>query len=374
MFDRPRRLVRLLIAATALASVTTTAVTAAPGPYDLAPIKQELDKQCADGSFSGTVVIRVQGRDILEHSCGMADIVNGIANTRATRFKIYSTSKFITGLTVMRLVEQGTISLDRPVSAYVRDVPAEWSAVTIRQLLNHSSGIADLTEKLGERFTRDHPAAMRKLLADASAEDRALKSAPGTAFAYNNFGFELLADAVASATGKPFADVVAERVFVPAGMTQASIEKPSIIMGHPYPVNEAGLAIGYNGAPAKLEQAINYAFIQLGAGAVWATVDDFIALDAALRAGTIVSHPSLEMMTQIAADRPESGAMLGLGVFVREASGVKMHGHTGGTNGYISDFQRYPDDDAMLIALTNRGFVKTRWLREAVAKMLSDAR
>ncbi|GGJ51808.1 hypothetical protein [Sphingopyxis bauzanensis] len=51
-----------------------------------------------------------------------------------------------------------------------------------------------------------------------------------------------------------------------------------------------------------------------------------------------------------------------------------MHGHTGGTNGYISDFKRYADDDAMLIALTDRGFVKTRWLREAVAKMLYEAR
>lgn len=77
---------------------------------------------------------------------------------------------------------------------------------------------------------------------------------------------------------------------------------------------------------------------------------------------------------RIPADRPDSGVKFGLGVFVGEVSGVKMHGHAGGTNRYISDFECYTDGDAMLIALTNRGFVKTRWLREAVAKMLYEAR
>jgi D-alanyl-D-alanine carboxypeptidase len=370
MYDYSRRL-RLLVAATALA---TTAPTDAPARYDVDEIKRELDAQCADGRFSGVVVIRVRGKEILDHACGMADILNGIANTRETRFKIYSTSKFITGLTVMALVEQGKISLDQSISAYVTGIPAEWAGVTIRQLLNHSSGIPDLTEKLGERFTRDHPSAMSKLLADVSAEERALKSDPGAAFAYNNFGFELLASAVASATNMPFADAVAQQVFIPAGMTRASIEEPNIVMGHPFPVSEAGLATGYNGAPEKLDQAINYAFIQLGAGAIRATVDDFIALDTALREGKIVSPQSLDAMTLISPGRPKGGEVLGLGVFVREASGVRMHGHTGGTNGYISSFQRYPDDDAMLIALTNRGFVKTRWLSEGVAKMLADAR
>lgn len=366
-----RRLMRLCLAAMAL---LTTAAAEAPVRYNLTAIDQELERQCAEGLFAGVVVIRVRGKDIYDRSCGMADIVNGIANSRQTRFKIYSTSKFVTALAVMRLVEQGKLSLDHPVSTYVKDVPAEWSNVTIRQLLNHSSGIPDLTERLGERFTRDHPRAMRQLLAEMSVEDRAVKSPPGTTFAYNNFGFELLADAASAATGMAFADLVAQQIFAPAAMTQASIENPYILMGHPQPVNEPGLAFGYNGAPGSLEQAVNYAFIQLGAGAVRATVNDFIALDAALSAGKIVSRRSLEEMIRIPADRPESGVKFGLGVFVGEVLGVKMHGHTGGTNGYISDFERYTDDDAMLIALTNRGFAKTRWLREAVAKMLYEAR
>ncbi|WP_447760283.1 serine hydrolase domain-containing protein [Sphingopyxis panaciterrae] len=355
---------------------SSTAIAQSPPRYNLTAITRQLDQQCADGSFSGVVVIRVAGKDIFERACGMADIVNGIANTRATRFKIYSTSKFITALVVMRLVERGKMNLDAPLATYIADVPGEWSKVTVRQLLNHSSGIPDLTVGLVERFTLDHPHAMRALLAGLLPGDRSLKTAPGSSFHYNNFGFELLADAAAQATGTPFATLIEQEIFKPAGMTTASVEAPNIVMGHPLAVNEPGLAIGYNGEAGKLEQATNYAFVQLGAGAVRATVDDFIALDAAIGAGKILSRASLGEMTRtlLPDERPDSGRQFGLGIIVGVKDGVTMQGHTGGTNGYISDFEQYPEHDAMLIALTNRGFAKTRWLREEVATMLKSAR
>lgn len=348
-----------------------------PSPrYDTSAIAREFDAQCAAGSFSGVVVIRARGQTLFDRQCGMADIVNGIANRRDTRFKIYSTSKFITALTVMRLVERGKIDLDAPISTYIPDVPPEWAKVTVRHLLNHSSGIADLTIKLVELFKVDQPHAMRAALANLKPEERRLHDAPGASFHYNNFGFELLADAVAAADGRPFAAIVASEIFEPAGMTTASIEAPNLVMGHPAAVNEPGLAIGYNGAPDKLEQATNYAFIQLGAGAIRATAADFIALDAALSAGKILSPASLKEMTAtlLPDERPDTGKRWGLGTIVREQDGVVMHGHTGGTNGYISDFERFPDDGAMMIALTNRGFAKTRWLADGVAAMLKAAR
>lgn len=370
-----------VLALTAAAAPPPVPSPAPPAPqpaarYDTAPILAELDKECADGTFSGVVVVRAHGRTLIDHSCGMADQINALPNTHATRFKIYSTSKFMTALTVMRLVEQHRMALDAPIKTYIPDAPATWDAVTVRMLLNHISGIPDLTGGLVEHFTQDHPHAMRALLSALSDKDRALATPAGQTFHYNNFGFELLADAAAHATGTPFATLVADIVFKPAGMATASIEAPNILMGHPLAVNEPGLAYGYNGAPGKLEQATNYAFIQLGAGAVRASVDDFVALDAALSAGKIISAASQAEMTRalLPDERPDSGRRFGLGIIVGEKDGVAMEGHTGGTNGYISDFERYRGDDAMMIALTNRGFVKTRWLRDAVATMLKGAR
>ena len=139
---------------------------------------------------------------------------------------------------------------------------------------------------------------------------------------------------------------------------------------------EAGLALGYNGQPAQLEQAINYAFVQLGAGAVRATVDDFARLDEALKAGRIVRPETWEKMvanpvSPPPGDRQPAGRAFGLGVLVTHVDGVELNGHTGGTNGFISDFERFPAYDAMMIVLTNRGFTRTAWLREGVARALA---
>ncbi len=360
-----------------LALLPTPAVAAAPVPaYDTAAIRAEFDRQCAAGEFSGVVVVRARGREVFQAVCGQADIVNGIANTRATRFKIYSTSKFITALTVLKLVETGKMRLDQPIGRYIAEVPAEWATVTVRQLLNHTSGIGDLTGQLVYHFRSDHPAAMRGALAALTPAEKALKTVPGATFAYNNFGFELLADAAAKAGGQPFAMLVDTLVFKPAGMKSASIEAPNIEMGHLVAVTEDGLAKGYNGAPGKLEQANNWAFVQLGAGAIRASVDDFVALDDALKAGAIVSRASLVTMVDrpVPGSPPVPGRSFGLGVVLDAIDGVPVQGHTGGTNGYISDFERYPEDDAMTIVLANRGFAKTRWLRDGVAAMLKAAR
>ncbi|SMF61381.1 serine hydrolase domain-containing protein [Allosphingosinicella indica] len=366
-----------MVWAALLAAAAVPAIAAAPvRGADFGAIKARLTAECAADTFSGIVLVRAGGRDLFEHVCGKADIINGIANARETRFKIYSTSKFITALTVLKLVEDGRMRLDAPVTDYIADAPGEWRGVTIRMLLNHTSGIDDLTLPFIWHFRADHPSAMRGLLPALTAEQRALKSAPGTAFRYNNFGFELLADAAAKAGGQPFPALVEALVFQPAGMKSASIEAPLIEAGHLVPVSAEGLAKGYNGDPGKLDQAINWGFVQQGAGAVHASVDDFVALDAALKAGRILGPAMLAEMTRapVDADGKTGGQAFGLGVVVNVADGVTMYGHTGGTNGYISDFERYPDDDAMLIVLTNRGNIRTAWLREGVAAALKGAR
>ena len=195
--------------------------------YDTAAIAREFDAQCAAGAFSGVVVIRARGQTVFDRQCGMADIINGIANTRETRFKIYSTSKFITALTVMRLVERRKMALDAPIGRYIADVPPEWADVTVRQLLNHSSGIPDLTVRLVEMFKTDQPHAMRAALKGLTPSERTLGNPPGARFKYNNFGFELLADAAAAAEGMPFEAIVGREIFEPAGMATASIEAES---------------------------------------------------------------------------------------------------------------------------------------------------
>lgn len=361
-------------------SMAAVAAQAAPLPsagaktYDASRLEAEFKRQCSTGEFSGAVIVRAGGREVFSGACGEADGLNHIANTRETRFKIYSTSKFITSLMVMRLVEDGQIGLDAPVSRYLKDAPAAWSAVTVRQLLNHTSGVKDLTETLVGVFHATYDAAMTDTLGHLTPAQAALDTPPGTRFAYNNFGFELLATMVERVTGEPFPKVAQRLVFDPAGMTTASFQPAAVILGHPFDQGEDGLAVGYNGAPGKLVQATNYGFIQMGAGAVRASVDDFVALDQALSEGRIVKPATLQLMGADLITPPEGypvkGRRFGLGMIQHDIDGVAIQGHTGGTNGYISDFERAPEQGAMMIALTNRGFVKTAWLRTGFVEML----
>lgn len=367
---------RNLWTAIACAFVWSSAAAGQSRIYDFSKIDSELTRQCASGEFAGVVLVRAHGKDIFVHACGKADPVNGIENNRATRFKIFSTSKFISAIAIMQLVEDGTLRLDASIAEYLPDVPDAWRPVTIRHLLNHTSGIADWTESLFFHFRTDHSAAIRSTLTSLTDVQAVLKTRPGESFAYNNFGFELLAEAAARKTGKPFSTLVETLVFNPAGMKTAKVEAANMLLGHPLGVSEPGLAIGYNGEPSKLEQSTNYAFIQQGAGAVHATVNDFVALDKALAEGRLISTGTYAEMKRnpVPGTGRLEGRSFGLGIVISPVSGVAREGHTGGTNGYISDFERFPDDEAMMIALSNRGFAKTKWLRDGVAEVLKSAR
>ena len=164
-----------------------------------------------------------------------------------------------------------------------------------------------------------------------------------------------------------------ELVLEPAGMMSATVEAPNMVAGHPVAVQEEGLAIGYNGSPDALVQAENWAFIQLGAGAVRANLADMLALDRALEEGRLLNADSRAKMRaapvvskQGKAETGERG--YGLGLVVSSAGGQTFVGHSGGTNGYIADFEQLPDQDAAMVILTNRGFTRLQPLRVMVGQ------
>ena len=368
-----------LFVALAAAVAVCSAPTSAAAPHAFSKLDEMLDRQCADRSFSGVVVVRDRGREVYNKACGQADILNEVPISRSTRFRIFSTSKFLTALAILRLVEEGQIELDGSIRRYVPDAPAEWEAVTVRKLLNHTSGIPDLTDQLLWHFRSDHPAAMRSLLSQLNAEQRKLATAPGDRFRYNNFGFELLADAGAKAAGASFATVLDQQLFKRAGMTNAVVEEPKMAAGHPVATESTGLASGYNGKLGKLTHANPWAFVQLGAGAVQATADDFLALDEALKANKVVSRESWAKMLAdpASAVRPDgslSPRKFGLGVFLERIAGVPLVGHTGGNNGYVSEYQRLYGGEAMFVVLANRGSADLKPIREAVVASLEAAR
>lgn len=336
---------------------------------DFSAFDQDVKAQCASGEFGGLIVVAVAGRPAYSHACGDDFAPDA-------RFKIFSTSKLLTALAVMKLVEEGRMALDAPVADYLPDLPTGWSGVTVRHLLNHTSGLGDHTNELMDHFGPDHATAMRALLKQPDVIETTPAQTPGDHWRYNNFGYELLADAAAHVVGESFDSVLVHRVLEPAGMKDAVVELGGRGPDGLASVPDPRLAPGWNREDdGKREEALSYSFVQLGAGAIHASMADMIALDRAIAEGRVVERETWAMMIgeRVATSAANPGAFYGLGVMVAARQGLPSHGHTGGINGYISTFRRFPEQDAVVIALSNTGWAGTRWIEDGAAAALGGA-
>lgn len=340
----------------------------ADAPPDFTTLSKEMAERCADGRYSGVVTVAVRGRTVFQESCG-----EGV--TQASRFKIFSTSKLLTALAVTSLVEDGRMRLDAPAATYIPDLPPGWRRVTIQQLLNHTSGLPDVTNELLTAFSTDHAAAMRTVLS-ARRDDPQMPD--GASWRYNNFGYELLADAAAHAAGAPFNQVLHDQVLAPANMNHTTVElaMPGLPGEDPTMVPDTELIAGYvKGEEGRIREATSYSFVQLGAGAVHTTAGDMLALEDAIRLNRIISADAWLRMVEMSIPNAPSvpSARYGLGVMIRERGGLRVEGHTGGNNGYVSAFRRVPERGAVIVALSNWGWSENDWIEEAAAAALAKA-
>lgn len=362
-----------------LSLISTVAASAdsasAPDPTTLPQLEQKLVADCAAGRFSGVVIARKEGKIVFRHVCGLADVANRKPITEASRFKMFSVSKTFTGTLVMSLVDRGLMTFDAPVRRYVPEVPPEWQRITIQQLLNHTSGIPDLTEKLLHAYQADpaggYDGAMHDVLTHLTAQDKVIKGVPGTAFIYNNFGYELLARAIENTTHHSYEEEIIKTIFIPAGMKTAEIAKPKIENGklvgsQPSP----GLAQGYNGKPGAPKPATSFQFVQMGAGAIYASPQDMLNYDSALSSGKIVSARVVEDCGAHAFVIRPNQVSYGCGWMRKTIENETYFQHDGGNNGFVTDFARDPKKGIAVVVMSNLGFADVTDIRYPLMKIL----
>lgn len=354
-----------------LAPIATLSAPAAPAAFD--DIAADVRAKCDRGEFSGVITVARANRELLRVACA-APGTPRISND--TRFKFFSMSKIFTGMALTRLIERGKVDPEGSIAQYVSKVPDAWRAVTVRELLTHTSGIPDLTERLLAEFdagAANHHAAMVRLLGNLQAENPPLSFPPDTKWRYNNFGYELLAEIGAAAAKKPFDQVLRELVLEPAGMKNAVVALPLLAEGKPVgskPV--ARLVPGFNGKPGALEPAESKSYVQLGAGAVIGTESDLRAYDMAMRSGTLLSL-ALQASDAAQAFRVNDRVAYGNGAMYRKSGDCTVVQHSGGSNGYVSDFARIPERRATVIVLSNLGFATADELRSKLVNRLTEA-
>lgn len=277
---------------------------------------------------------------------GGADCAGGGAVQVDAAWEIGSISKHVAAVALLRLWEQGRVDLDAPISAYLDDIPAVWRQATLRQLATHTSGIPDYEEAggYGVYETEPTPAAVYAIVAD-----RPLDFEPGTRWSYSNTGYFLLSRVVEQVSGAGFGDFLRTELFSPLGMHHS-------FMGG-YAPADADLAQGCKPGAGQdaaripvrpIHEASTY-----GAGGVSTTLQDWALWDDALHDGRLLSSRAMEVMLtpQRLADGSSTG--YGFGLFVDDFRRARRIQHTGQTQGFVADYQHYPEQDFSVVAFAN---------------------
>jgi CubicO group peptidase (beta-lactamase class C family) len=289
----------------------------------------------------------VRGRDTLVmRGYGLANREAGRAAGPNTIYEIGSITKQFTAAAIMRLVEQGRIGLQDDLSKYLPDFPLQGHHVTIRQLLNHTSGIHSYTSSPAWRATwaRDLPP---DSIVGFVARD-SFDFAPGTKWAYNNTGYVLLGMIIEKVTGKPYAAVLDELFFRPLALTQTGY-CPSRTTDPRY---AAGYSVRGPGAPAVPAEYLSLTH-PFSAGALCSTVRDYLSWQRALHGGRVVSAASYREMTT--PDTLPGGGRhnYGFGLAVGALGTHRMIQHGGGINGFTTAQAYFPAETLSVVMFTN---------------------
>jgi CubicO group peptidase (beta-lactamase class C family) len=277
-------------------------------------VQDDLEALADDAGFSGVVVVSRNGVRQAELARGFADRANRRPNTIDTRFGTASAAKGLTALTVASLIHSEQLRADTTFRSLVRDaLPMVDPAVTIEQLLGHTSGVGDYLDEDELHDVDDYVMTVPVHRLDApmnylpALEGHPQKSAPGSAFAYNNGGYVMLSIAVEAASGRSYYDLVQERVLDPAGMAHTGFERSDRL--------PPDAAIGYleDGRTNVLHLPVRGA----GDGGVYSTVRDLEVMWEALFAGRILPISVVEWLVQPRNDVPAERRRSGLGFWLR---------------------------------------------------------
>ena len=309
--------------------------------------------------FSGAVLAAKDGKVVAAVAVGSADIKKKTSNTPATLFEIASTTKQFTGAAVMRLVQEGKLKLDHPIHLYIKNVPEDCTMISVRQLLQHTSGVS---AKNSAGRGPDIGVVLPYFFAGGP------KHKPGTHFEYWNQGYAILSEIIAVASGSSYTDYCKAQLFGPAGMTatcftgDAAPNLPGVTVAtgrSSYGAPRSALAHPYGN---------EYGFQYRGMGGVVSNVWDLWRWDRALRetkGGSI-----LEAAAQAELFEPglENYA---LGWYVtKDGRGKTVQAHSGSVRGFVADFRRLPDDDGCVIVLCNQFGAGAKQIADRVQNVL----
>jgi CubicO group peptidase (beta-lactamase class C family) len=298
------------------------------------------------GKVAGASVAVVRGSEtIVERGYGLADLQLDVATPPRAIYEIGSVTKQFTAAAILLLAEDGKLSLDDPLTKFLADYPTQGHRITIRHLLNHTSGIKGYTEL--EEFREFMVLKKPKQELVKLFSSKPFDFAPGEDLIYNNSAYFLLGLIIEQAGSVSYADFVKARLFDKIGMQDSSYCSERVI--------QKNKVQGYDTAPngtlvlkGYLDHSWPYA-----AGSLCSSAHDLVLWNRALHGGKVLSPASYRELTTPGRlnDGAEIRYAMGLGVV--NTAGRKVITHGGGINGFVSHAAYYPAEDLTVVVLFN---------------------
>ena len=323
-------------------------------------VQQRLGEPNAVGFSVG---VAQHGHVLLAKGYGIADLEFDVPADAETMFRIGSVTKQFTAALVLRAAEKEQLSLDDPLERFVPDFPLQGKQVTIRQLLDHSSGIPSYTS-LGAEWEKTTPLELSHGELLALVAGKPFDFEPGTGFQYNNTGYYLLGMVLEKVHDKPYAQIVLDELCTPLGLSRTRYDSNRDLIknrAQGYAVvadeiaNDAPLGMSHPGA----------------AGALLSTGGDLVRWSMALAGGAVIGAESYAAMTTplVVGGRD---TRYGFGLMLGSIADMPTVMHAGGIHGFNSVLLHVPQHDLHVAVLSNSELASSQKLAGTIVRAMLD--
>ncbi|MEZ4699174.1 MAG: serine hydrolase [Rhodothermales bacterium] len=331
------------------------------GPIAATP-EEQVDRLMAsygEETPGGVVAVVEGGRLRFAKGYGMADLEFGAPNTPATPFHMASVSKQFTGFAIVLLAQQGKLSLDDDVRTYLPDLHDFGVPITLRQLLNHTSGLRDQWNLWTLGGGRMDDVIRQEDLYRLIVRQRELNFRPGDEHLYCNTGFMLLTRVAEAVTGEAFGDWMRTNVFDPLGMASTQIYDDHERIVH-------GRAYSYHYANGGLKKSV-LSYANAGATSLFTTAEDLARWIRNFHTGEVGGLQAFATMQERGVLNSGDTLDYALGIVVDRYKGLRRLQHGGADAGYRTMLTYFPDLDAGVIVLGNLASFRAGSLADQVA-------
>jgi CubicO group peptidase (beta-lactamase class C family) len=340
------KLVLVILALTGSARFSNAQSPVPPAKVD--SLFKEWNKPGMPGAAVGVVY---KGKLMYAKGFGEADVETGAKITPETIFHVASVSKQFTAYAIVLLAQEGKLSLDDDIHKHIPEVPDFGKTIKIRHLLNHTSGLRDQWNLLAMAGWQLDDVITKQHVLNLVTRQKELNFEPGSAYAYCNTGYTLLAEVVARVTKQPFAYWMERNVFKPLGMknTQFYDNQEGVVKGRAYSFHRTPGTLG----PTMFSKSI-LSYGNVGATSLFTTINDLALWIGNFRVTEVGSKATMTQMLERGRLTKGDTLPYASGLMHGKHKGLDYYGHDGADAGFRSHLSYFPKEDYGFIVLSNQ--------------------